>query len=477
MSRLCHNVPLWTSAEAVAATGGRASEPWSATGVSIDSRSVEAGDLFVALAGPNHDGHDFVQAAFDRAAAAAMVSRRLEQRPEGVPQLLVVDTFEGLHTLAGRARERSAAHIIAITGSVGKTGTKELLAGALASCGTTLASAGNLNNHIGVPLSLARLPQGAAYGVFEVGMNHPGEIGPLSRLARPHTALITTIAEAHTEFFTSLDAVADAKAEIFEGLEPGGTVVLNRDNDYFDRLAAAARSAGAGRIVSFGENAHADARLLAWQPARPPAAPRPLRSAAPNSITEIAFSGRHWALNSVAVLACVRAAGAPVKLAAHALRTVGPGPGRGVRLRIPVADGFCELIDESYNASPAAVRAAIATLAETAPLAPGGRRLAVLGDMLELGEAAERWHAELAGDLEAAGIDLVFTVGPLMAHLHRALDPARRGAHAPHSEGLTDILRAELRSGDVVLVKGSLGSRMGPIVRRLAADATAARRS
>ena len=476
MSRPCHNAPLWTSAEAAAATGGRAPQSWSATGISIDSRSVEAGDLFVALAGPNHDGHDFVQAAFERAAAAAMVSRQPEARPDGAPLLLVVDTFEGLRTLADRARERSDAHIVAITGSVGKTGTKEMLAGALAICGATVASAGNLNNHIGVPLSLARLPRGAAYGVFEVGMNHPGEIGPLSRLARPHTALITTIAAAHTEFFTSLDAVADAKAEIFEGLEAGGTAVLNRDDAYFDRLASTAHSAGAGRIVSFGESPEAEARLLAWQPA-----------AAGGTVTaaidgaefdyEIAFSGRHWALNSVAVLACVHAAGAPVKLAARALRTVGPGAGRGERVRIPVADGFCELIDESYNASPAAVRAAIATLAETTPLSPGGRRLAVLGDMLELGEAAERWHAELAGDLEAAGIDLVITAGPLMGHLHRALDPGRRGVHAPGSEDLTDILRAELRAGDVVLVKGSLGSRMGPIVRRLAADATAARRS
>ena len=254
MSRPCHNVPLWTSTEAVAATGGRAPEPWSATGVSIDSRSVEAGDLFVALAGPNHDGHDFVQAAFDRAAAAAMVSRQPGARPEGAPLLLVVDTFEGLRTLAARARERSAAHIVAITAQCRQDRTKEMLAGALANCGTTLASAGNLNNHIGAPLSLARLPQGATYGVFEVGMNHPGEIGPLSRLLRPHTALITTIAAAHTEFFSGLDAVADAKAEIFDGLEAGGTAVLNRDNAYFDRLSAAARSAGAGRIVSFGES-------------------------------------------------------------------------------------------------------------------------------------------------------------------------------------------------------------------------------
>ena len=475
MSRHLHSVPLWTSAEAAAATGGRAPEPWSATGVSIDSRSVEAGDLFVALAGPNHDGHDYVQAAFDRAAAAAMVSRRPETRPEGAPLLLVVDTFEGLRTLAARARERSTAHVVAITGSVGKTGTKELLASALASCGTTLASAGNLNNHIGAPLSLARLPQGAAYGVFELGMNHPGEIAPLSRLVRPHTALITTIAAVHTEFFTGLDAVADAKAEIFEGLEPGGTAVLNRDNAYFDRLAAVARSAGAGRIVSFGESAQADARLLAWQPA-----------ATGGTVTaaldgdeidyEIAFSGRHWALNSVGVLACIRAAGAPVEQAAHALRTVAPGAGRGVRRRIPVADGSYELIDESYNASPAAVRAAIATLAETAPTTPGGRRIAVLGDMLELGEDAPRWHADLASDLDAAGIDLVYTAGPLMAHLHTALDPARHGVHAPDAESLIDTLRAEIRAGDVVLVKGSLGIRMGPIVRQLAADASAARR-
>ena len=475
MSRPLQQVPLWTSAEAAAATGGRAPVPWSATGISIDSRSVEAGDLFVALAGPNHDGHDFVQAAFERAAAAAMVSRPAAAQPAGAPLLLVVDTYDGLRTLGAEARARSTAHVVAITGSVGKTGTKELLARALGSCGPTLASAGNLNNHIGAPLSLARLPQGARYGVFEVGMNHPGEIAPLSRLIRPHTALITTIAAAHTEYFADLDAVADAKAEIFEGLEPGGTAVLNRDNAYFERLAASARAAGAGRVVSFGESPEADARLVAWRPA-----------SVGGSVTaavdgtrldyEIAFSGRHWALNSVAVLAAVRAAGGPVARSAKALASVGPSAGRGERRRVPTPDGFWELIDESYNASPAAVRAAIATLAETPLLAPGGRRFAVLGDMLELGDEAAHWHAGLSDDLEAAGIDLVFTAGPLMGHLHRALDPARRGAHAPESEGLGDVLSAEVRAGDVVLVKGSLGSRMGLIVRRLVAGASAARR-
>ena len=472
-------IPLWTSAEAAAATGGRVPEPWIATGVSIDSRSVEAGDLFVALAGPNHDGHDFVGAAFDRSAAAAMVSRRPEARGDGTPLLLVVDTFEGLRTLAARARERSTARVVAITGSVGKTGTKELLAGALGSCGPTHASAGNLNNHIGAPLSLARLPQGAAFGVFEAGMNHPGEIAPLSRLIRPHIALITTIAPAHTEAFTGLDAVADAKAEIFQGLEPGGTAVLNRDNAYFDRLAATASAAGAGRIVSFGEGPEADARLLAWRPAAVGGAVTALIDGDEIGY-DIAYSGRHWALNSVAVLAVVQAAGAPVARAAAALHTVAPGAGRGVRHRIPLSGGHCELIDESYNASPAAVRAAIATLGEAAPPAPGGRRVAVLGDMLELGDEAARWHADLADDLEAAGIDLVFTAGSLMANLHRAVDPARRGVHAPDSESLVAILRAEIRAGDVVLVKGSLGSRMGRIVRRLAdhaADASSAGRS
>ena len=472
-------IPLWTSAEAAAATGGRVPEPWSATGVSIDSRSVEAGDLFVALAGPNHDGHDFVEAAFDRSAAAAMVSRRPETCGEGRPRLLVVDTYKGLRTLAVRARERSAARVVAITGSVGKTGTKELLAAALGSCGPTHASAGNLNNHIGVPLSLARLPQGAAFGVFEAGMNHPGEIAPLSRLIRPHIALITTVAPAHVEAFSGLDAVADAKAEIFQGLEPGGIAVLNRDNTYFDRLAAVASAAGAARIVSFGESPQADARLLAWRPAAVGGAVSAVIDGDEIDY-EIAYSGRHWALNSVAVLAAAHAAGAPLARAAAALRGVAPGAGRGVRHRVPVSGGHCELIDESYNASPEAVRAAIATLGEAAAPAPGGRRVAVLGDMLELGDEAARWHADLADDLEAAGIDLVFTAGPLMANLHRAVDPARRGAHAPDSESLAAILRAEIRAGDVVLVKGSLGSRMGRIVRRLAdraADAPSAGRS
>ncbi len=475
MSQRLQAVPLWTSAEAAVATGGQAPTPWIANGVSIDSRSIEAGDLFVALAGPNHDGHDFVRAAFKRAAAAAMVTRRSEEQPSDAPLLLVVDTFEGLQTLAGRARERSAARIVAVTGSVGKTGTKELLAGALAGDGRTLASAGNLNNHIGVPLSLARLPCEASYGVFEVAMNHAGEIAPLSRLIRPHIALITTVAPVHTETFPDLDAVADAKAEIFEGLEPDGAAVLNCDNAYFDRLAKAARAAGASRIISFGESPEADARLVDWYPAR--AGGTVVATMGGTRLDyEITLSGRHWALNSVAAVAAAAAAGVSIERAAGALRTVSPVKGRGTRHQIACRDGLYELIDESYNASPVAVRAAIETLAEVTPARPEGRRVAVLGDMLELGEAAAQWHADLAGDLEDAGIDIVFTAGALMAHLHRAVDRTRRGAHAPDSESLIEALRAEIQAGDVVLVKGSLGSRMGLIVEQLIADASSAHR-
>ena len=467
--------PLWTSAEAAAATGGRVGAPWTVDGVSIDSRKTEAGDLFVALAGPNHDGHDFVDAAFERAAAAAMVARRPAKHPGGAPLLIVVDTFEGLRALAAQARARSAARIVAVTGSVGKTGTKELLAAALARGGRTAASAGNLNNHIGTPLSLARLPREAAYGVFEIGMNHAGEIEPLSRLVRPHVALITTVAAVHTEMFPDLDAVADAKAEIFAGIEPGGVAVLNRDNAYFDRLAKAARRAGAGRIVAFGESTEADACLVAWRPGGAGGTVAASFEGAEIEY-EIALSGRHWALNSVAAVAAAGAAGVSLTHAADALRAVAPIAGRGRRHWVVLENGTCALIDESYNASPAAVRAAIATLAETAPARPEGRRLAALGDMLELGDSAARWHADLAGDLEAAGIDRVFTAGALTAHLHRALARPRRGAHAPDAESLLPRLRAELRAGDVLLVKGSLGSRMSRVVEGLLADAPPLRR-
>ncbi|HJU17555.1 MAG TPA: Mur ligase family protein, partial [Stellaceae bacterium] len=304
------SAPLWTAASAAAATGGVAVGDWAASGVSIDSRTAGAGDLFVALCGPNRDGHDFVRAAFERGAAAAVVARDVADLPTEAPVLRVADTLAALGALAAAARERSRARIVAVTGSVGKTGTKEALALALAACGPTAASAGSLNNHWGVPLSLARLPAEAAYGVFELGMNHPGEIAALTRLVRPHVAVITTVEPAHLGFFPSVAAIADAKAEIFEGLEPGGVAVLNRDNPYYERLAAAARRCGAA-IVGFGAAAAADVRLADY-------GPRPDGSAVTAALSgtlvryDVPVPGRHWVLNSLAVLAASRAAGADV---------------------------------------------------------------------------------------------------------------------------------------------------------------------
>ena len=449
------------------------------TGVSIDSRSVEAGDLFVALAGPNHDGHDYVQAAF-RPRGGGGDGEFVNPSSNPKTRRCCSSWIPSRASAPWPTRPVNGAKPTSLRSPAAsaRPAPRRCLRCALGSCGVTVASAGNLNNHIGVPLSLARLPRGAAYGVFEVGMNHPGEIGPLSRLARPHTALITTIVAAHTEFFTSLDAVADAKAEIFEGLEPGGTAVLNRDNTYFDRVG---RRRAQGR-----RGTHPVVRR---EPARRCAAARLAscrhrgqgRCLDRRRRVRVRHRVLRPALGVEQCGPCWPASAPPARrssLRPRGLCAVGPGAGRGERRRIPVAGGFCELIDESYNASPAAVRAAIATLAESAPLTPGGRRIAVLGDMLELGEAAERWHAELSGDLEAAGIDLVFTAGSLdgLPPPRPRPCPARR-LRRPDSAGLTDALRAELRAGDVVLIKGSLGSRMKLIISRLTADATAAPRS
>jgi UDP-N-acetylmuramoyl-tripeptide--D-alanyl-D-alanine ligase len=454
---------LWSAEEACRATGGTSAGHWQASGVSIDSRMLVPGDLFIALKGERVDGHDFVRAALSRGAAAAMISRPVSDAPAEC-LLRVGDIMTGLNGLASAARARSRARIVAVTGSVGKTGTKELIARALQAHGPTTASGGNLNNQIGAPLSLARMPRDAAYGVFELGMNHAGEIRPLSALVRPHVALITLIAPAHLAFFPNLDAIADAKAEIFTGLETGGAAVLNRDDPSYERLKAAALDAGA-RVISFGGSAEATARLIDWQPDATGAEVRALIGERVIRY-RLRLFGRHLALNSVAALAAAQAAGADPARAAAAFEQVTPLSGRGARHVLALAGGTLELIDESYNASPAAMRAAIATLADATP-GPSGRRIAALGDMRELGSDAERLHTELRAPLEAAGIDLVFTAGPLMAALDAALPANKRGGHRTDAEALAPLLRAQLRSGDVLLVKGSLGSRMGVIVAQL----------
>ncbi len=458
---------LWSTMEAATATGGQAIGDWRAAGVSIDSRSVAAGDLFVALVGPNFDGHDFVADALKRGAAAAIVAKRPPGLSESAPLLMVADTQRALEDLGRAARARAQGKIIAVTGSVGKTGTKEALKYALERQGRTFASSGSLNNQWGVPLSLARMPPDARYGIFELGMNHPGEIEGLTRLVRPDVAIITTIEPAHLGFFPSVEAIADAKAEIFAGVEPNGAAILNRDNAFYDRLAAAARARGIARVLGFGAHELAAVRLIDCHLYATASA---VTAAAMGETIDYSISlpGRHWVMNSLAVLAAVKAVGGDVGAAAGAMATLSALEGRGRRHRLDIPDGTIELIDESYNASPASMRAAFAVLGAIDP-GPGGRRVAVLGSMLELGQESQRHHADLAKPLLDAGVALVFTLGEEMRALDAALPANRRGGHAANVAELADLLAKRLHPNDVVTVKGSHGSRLYELVAKLVA--------
>ncbi len=456
---------LWTSAEIAAATRGRATADFAATGVSIDSRSIAKGDLFVALAGPSFDGHDFVATALAAGASGALVHRLPAGLAADAPVVVAADTLQALGDLGRAARGRTSARIVAVTGSVGKTSTKEALRSVLQAQAPTFATIGNLNNHWGAPLSLARMPREVAFGVFELGMNHAGEISPLSQMVRPQVAVITNVEAVHIEFFKSVAEIADAKAEIMDGLGTDGTVVLPRDNPHFARLVRHASDRGIKRILSFGADAAADVRLIECQ-----VGTDGNRVTAEMFGRRLAYSmgtpGRHFALNSLAVLAAVEALGADVARAALAYAEVAPLKGRGKRESIAVAGGTLILIDESYNANPAAVRAALAVLGGIEPEGRG-RRIAVLGDMRELGDAGPQLHRELAADLVAAGIDRAFLVGPLMRGLHDGLPPAMRGAWTATSGAMVDPLLRAVGAGDLVLVKGSLGTRMAPLVEAL----------
>ena len=460
-------LPLWTASEADAATGGHSARDWSARGVSIDSRTVAAGDLFVALVGPEFDGHEFVADALAKGAAAAIVSRVPGGIAADAPLLVVADTQAALDALGRAARQRTAAIVVGVTGSVGKTGTKEALRRAFERQGRTAASAGSLNNQWGVPLSLARMPRDTAFGVFEMGMNHSGEIDALTRLVRPEIALITAVEPVHLGFFASVEAIADAKAEIFNAMGPRGAAILNRDNPHYARLAAAAQEKGIVRILGFGAHAEASVRLIDCHLYATASA---VTASVMGEIVDycIAIPGRHWVMNSLAVLAAVKAAGGDVGAAAASLGTAAAMEGRGKRHKLQVRGGTADLIDESYNASPASMRAAIDVLAANVP-EKGGRRIAVLGDMLELGEASATLHAGLAEPLKEARVDLVFTVGSEMRALHDALPKSQRGAHAASAAEMAELLPARLVAGDVVTVKGSFGSRMREIVARLVA--------
>jgi len=454
---------LWTARDAAAATVGRTQGDWQAMGVSIDTRTLQPGDLFVALSAAR-DGHDFVAQALAGGAAAAMVSHIPDGVAADAPLLIVDDVLAGLTALGAAGRARSTAQVIGITGSVGKTTTKEMLRAALAPQGRTHAAEASYNNQWGVPLTLARMPQDTEFAIIEIGMNAPGEIAPLSRLARPHVAMVTIVAAAHLAAFGTLEGIAHEKASIFEGLEPGGVALINADVATTDILAAAA-GPGVRRV---GEAANADVQLVAATlsetatviQARIDGAPRLLKLAVP---------GRHFALNALFTLAAVEAVGADATRAALALATWEPFAGRGTRENLELSapgDLAIELIDDAFNANPISLAAALEVLSVAEPQGKG-RRIAVLGDMLELGADEAAMHAAIAELPTLAGVARIHTAGPLMAHLHAALPMVRRGLHCDTAADLARALPRELRTGDVVLVKGSKGSKVSTVVDAL----------
>ena len=440
--------------------------PAAVCGLSIDSRGIAPGAAFFAIRGDHRDGHEFVDAALAANAGLAVVAAdRRAQFPAEAPLLVVRDVLAALRDIAAAARARMSGKVIGVTGSVGKTGTKDALRLALSKDGETHASAASYNNQWGVPLSLARCPSSAHYAVFEIGMNHAGEIAPLSRLVRPHVAIVTTIAPVHLEFLGSLANIADAKAEIFAGVPSDGAAVINRDVDQFAQLEERAHRAGIKHVISFGEHARADARLIKCAlHARCSTVEAEILGSRFNY--KIGAPGRHLVINSLAVLAAAELVGADIALAALALDELQAAPGRGAPIAIELGGGSALVLDESYNANPASVAAALAVLGRSV-IGPHGRRIAVLGEMLELGPNGLDLHRGLADAVVANEVDLVFCCGPLMHALWQALPANRRGGYAEDSAALEAQVLPAIRAGDVVMVKGSLGSRMAPIVKAL----------
>ena len=457
---------LWTLADLARASCGTldGDSAIPLTGFSIDTRSLTTGDVFVALK-DQRDGHDFVTTAFTKGAGAAVVSTRYERQPGDGALVRVGDTLRGLEGIAVAARSRlsPAARVIAVTGSVGKTGTKEMLKAcfSIAAPGRVHAADKSFNNHWGVPLTLASMPADTLFGVFEIGMNHAGEITPLTKLVRPHVAIITTVEAVHLEHFASVEGIAEAKSEIFLGLEPGGIAIINRDNPYYALMAQRAREAGR-TICSFGQNEDAEVRPSRWE-LGPDGSDIKVNLSGRDVSYHVAAPGAHIAQNSLAVVAAIDASGAHAGTASQALVHLNAPPGRGSRTVLTAPGGDILLIDESYNANPASMQSALAALA-TVPRARFGRRVAVLGDMLELGPEAAQLHAGLAGAIQSSGVDLVFASGPQMSHLHAALPEKKRGGWAINSTEIKGSLLRELRPGDVVMIKGSNGSRMAPLV-------------
>lgn len=446
---------LWTRNDAVAATGGRCELDWQATGVSIDTRTLQKGDIFVALEA-SRDGHDFIAQALQKGAVAALVSR-IPEGLESAPLLLVPDVLKGLEALGNAARARTKAKVIAITGSVGKTGSKEMLRVALEGQGNIHVAEKSYNNHEGVPLTLARMPNDTDIAVIEIGMNHPGEIAPLAQMTRPHVALITTVASVHLAAFNSVEEIAAEKGAVFEGLKKGGTAILNADTPTLPILEAAA---GGAKVLRFGQGEGCDFRLLSWKIYDGTTVVR-----AKTPLGELMFKlggeGAHLAQNALGVLAGVYALKADLARAAMALASWQPPEGRGARSEIALGpeglDGSFTLINESYNANPASLRAALKTLARQP-----GRKVAILGDMLELGRTSAALHTALADISDE--IDVIHTVGPHMADV-----PFENlGLVEARAADMAAKIGREIRAGDVVMVKGSLGMKMALVIDALA---------
>jgi UDP-N-acetylmuramoyl-tripeptide--D-alanyl-D-alanine ligase len=459
---------IWTAKDAAQATGGSTSGHWHATGVSIDSRTVQKGDLFIAITGDNGDGHIYAQSAIDNGAAAVVLSRAVD----GIDAdkiLLVEDTFQAMRDLGVASRARTGAKIIGVTGSVGKTSTKEFLATAFGSLGQTHASKKSYNNHWGVPLSLSNMHAGSDYGIFEMGMNHINEIGPLSKQVRPDISIITTVDAVHVgNFEGGVEGIATAKSEIFDGMSEKGLAVLNRDNPWFEFLKERAHARGI-QVFGFGTHEMADARLVeCLEASNGSRISADILGETVNYVLHII--GHHQAMNSLAVLLAVKLAGGDVQKAAKSLARQEAIVGRGKQEKLDIGDANnpVTLIDESYNASPTSMRAAFKVLALIDP-GRGGRRIAILGDMLELGQNGPQMHADLAMPLKAANVDLVYTCGTSMKKLHDALPANQRGEHRNTSAELAQIVPEVLAPGDVVMVKGSLGSRMGTVVEAMRA--------
>ncbi|MCQ0092476.1 UDP-N-acetylmuramoyl-tripeptide--D-alanyl-D-alanine ligase [Roseovarius sp. M141] len=463
---------LWTAADAAAATGGTAQGAWQANGVSIDTRTIQPGDLFVALKA-ERDGHDFVAGALAKGAAAALVSHVPDGVAADAPLLIVPDVLAALETLGRAGRARTNARVVAVTGSVGKTSTKEMLREVLARQGRTHAAEASYNNHWGVPLTLARMAQDTEFAIVEIGMNHPGEIAPLSRMARPHVAMITTVAAAHLEAFDDLAGIAREKAAIFEGLEPGGAAIVNADLDTTFILLDAARAAGA-RIVTFGAGGDAY-RLDGVQLNNDCTVVRATIAGDP-AVFKILSAGRHFAMNGLAVLAAVDALGGDAGLAAPDLARWRPPAGRGTRevIDLDSADEDCtlDLIDDAFNANPTSMAAALEVLAASTPrdgvgCIAKGRRIAILGDMLELGADEVEMHRALADLPHIAALTSVHCVGPRMRALWEALPRAQRGQWFEGADDLVLRVHGVIDAGDVLLVKGSKGSKVSKIVDSL----------